>query len=115
MQSGALVVPLIGHRNAVTTAAFSPDGNWIVTGSTDGTARTWTTENGNQRSILAGHRAAVRSGVFASPGTVLTVGDDGTARLWDAGTEPRAPACRPERGEGCRRACAASSRPPTVS
>ena len=30
-----------GHRDFVTSAAFSPDGNRIVSASTDGTIRIW--------------------------------------------------------------------------
>jgi WD40 repeat protein len=32
---------LTGHRDAVTSAAFSPDGRQVVTTSWDGTARLW--------------------------------------------------------------------------
>jgi WD40 repeat protein len=35
--------PLVlrGHEYKVTSAAFSPDGTWIATGSRDNTARVW--------------------------------------------------------------------------
>jgi WD40 repeat protein len=35
--------PLDGHTNGVTGVAFSPDGNTIVSGSTDDTLRLWPT------------------------------------------------------------------------
>ncbi len=34
-------IVLRGHRGAVTSAAFSPDGSHVVTASRDGTARYW--------------------------------------------------------------------------
>ena len=37
-QKPRLVVP-IGHTNAVLSVAFSPDGNYVLTGSGDGTAK----------------------------------------------------------------------------
>ena len=37
--SGQLVLYLQGHTRPLTGATFSPDGNWILTGSEDGTAR----------------------------------------------------------------------------
>src|SRR6476659_4690111 len=35
------IAVLRGHENTVTSAAFSPDGSRIVTGSSDKTARIW--------------------------------------------------------------------------
>jgi WD40 repeat protein len=39
--SGAEVLTLRGHTLAVTSAAFSPDGSRVVTGSYDHTAKIW--------------------------------------------------------------------------
>src|SRR5213075_3257585 len=58
----------------------------------DHTARVWGAtpdKAGRLISILAAHTGAVTSAVFSSDGrSVLTAADDGTARLWDPGSDP---------------------------
>jgi WD40 repeat protein len=44
--SGTKVVPLRGHDNFVLSAAFSPDGTRIVSGSADKTSRIWDVVSG---------------------------------------------------------------------
>jgi WD40 repeat protein len=43
---GAVVASKIPHTGAVSQAAFSPDGRWVVTGSYDQTARVWEAATG---------------------------------------------------------------------
>jgi WD40 repeat protein len=43
-EDGRLVAVLRGHRNRVSTLAFSPDGRRLASGSWDGTARLWSME-----------------------------------------------------------------------
>jgi serine/threonine protein kinase/WD40 repeat protein len=45
---------LRGHRERVFDVAFSPDGEWIATGSLDYTARIWETRTGQNVAILSG-------------------------------------------------------------
>jgi WD40 repeat protein len=45
---------LRGHRERVLDVAFSPDGEWIATGSLDYTARIWETRTGQTVAILPG-------------------------------------------------------------
>ncbi len=40
-ESGQQKMVLQGHTDSVSSAAYSPDGRWIVTASGDGTARVW--------------------------------------------------------------------------
>ena len=54
---GSDVLRLIrGHTGTVADVAFAPDGRTIVTGSYDGTARTWDVATGRPRVTFAGHR-----------------------------------------------------------
>jgi WD40 repeat protein len=66
-------------------AAFSADGQRLVTASADKTARIWDPETGATVQVLAGHEA--RSAAFSPDGRqVVTASEDRTARIWDAGT-----------------------------
>ena len=74
--------------DAVSSAAFSPDGKRIVTASADKTARLWDAETGKPiGEPLTGHKDAVLSAAFSPDGKrIVTASDDKTARLWDAET-----------------------------
>ena len=58
-RTGAQLVVLPGHGNAVEFAAYSPDGTRIVTASADKTARIWDARTGAQLAVLSGHGDAV--------------------------------------------------------
>jgi len=65
--------------------AFSPDGQTILTGSFDKTARIWDAATGNELRRFEGHADWVSSVAFSPDGRyVLTGSYDNTARLWDA-------------------------------
>jgi WD40 repeat protein len=82
----AVVKPLwnlAGHLAAVTSAKFSPDGRFVLTGSNDMTARLWDVNTGKLVSVLRGHKGAVQKGAFSPNGEfMLTTGTDNRARVW---------------------------------
>ena len=51
---------LRGHAKAVLSAAFSPDGARIVSGSADATMRLWETASGHEHLVIRGHDGQVR-------------------------------------------------------
>jgi len=80
---------LLGHRDEVLAAAFSPDGQRLATTSRDKTARLWDTTTGKLLFTLTGHEAAVIFAVFSPDGRrVLTLapGPDRSAIIWDTAT-----------------------------
>ncbi|MFT3717311.1 KGGVGR-motif variant AAA ATPase [Pseudorhodoferax sp.] len=76
-------VVLSGHTDPVWHAAFSPDGQTVLTASADNTARLWD-RSGQVLAELRGHTDPVWHAAFSPDGqTVLTASWDKTARLWD--------------------------------
>jgi len=75
------------HEQAITSAAWSPDGLRIVTASADGTAHLWDAASGKPLGEPMRHEATVIFAAFSpAGGRVVTASADGTARLWDAAT-----------------------------
>ena len=77
---------LQGHRAAVLVVAFSPDGQALASGSTDGTVKVWDAVTGQERAGFEGHKGLVRACAFSPDGKVLATGDnEALVRLWMAG------------------------------
>ncbi|PPQ89185.1 hypothetical protein CVT25_001153 [Psilocybe cyanescens] len=77
-----------GHTDAINSVAFSPDGNWIASGSDDFTICVWNTSTG-QLGIgpMRGHNRNVTSVVFSPDGRWIASGsDDKTICLWNTST-----------------------------
>ena len=66
------------------SAAFSPDGNRVVSGGSDFLVRIWDIKEGQEVAPRPGHTLPLRSVGLSKDGRfVLTGGDDATMRLWD--------------------------------
>lgn len=78
-------VVLKGHKNTLTSAAFSQDGQRIVTASRDNTARVWRIDGNGEPVVLEGHENGVTSAWFSPDGQrIATASRDGTVRVWRA-------------------------------
>ncbi|MDH3528628.1 MAG: caspase family protein [Acidobacteriota bacterium] len=91
-----------GHKDAVNSVAFSPDGRHVLTGSEDRTARLWETETGKEVHRFEGHANPVKAVAFSpSDSSVIATGGGDcfpmgffesnfakncTARLWNLNT-----------------------------
>lgn len=78
---------LRGHKRAVSCLKFSPNGQWIATGSADATIKIWSSSTGTLEHTLEGHLAGINTLTWSPDSTTLASGsDDKSIRLWDAQT-----------------------------
>jgi WD40 repeat protein/serine/threonine protein kinase/class 3 adenylate cyclase len=79
---------MLNHRGWVPSAAFSPDGDLIVTaGGTDTLARLWDARTGRELRQLVGHNLGVLTLAFSPDGKrIVTSGWDATVKVWHAET-----------------------------
>lgn len=84
--SGRQTGALKGHSDAVLSIAYSRDGNKLLTGSYDNTARLWDLSSGASRE-LKGHDWWVWSAVFSpDEQRIATASQDGSVIVWSATT-----------------------------
>ena len=83
IRDNAKGLELHAHSQGLTNAAFSVDGQYIVTTSYDNTARVWKVQDGSLVRALEGHSADVLSASFSDSGEyVATSSMDRTAIVW---------------------------------
>src|SRR5215471_6948897 len=86
LQSSSRLV-LLGHRDTVSSVAWSPDGTKLATASQDKTAKVWDAHGRGELLTLPGHDGSVTSIAWSPDGkTIATASDDGTSKLWEAAT-----------------------------
>src|SRR5262249_16742969 len=72
-----------GHTGLVTAAALSDDGKWLVTGSSDQTARLWDAVSGKEIQTFKGHTSAVSFVALSRDARWLVAGGADAIRVWD--------------------------------
>ena len=86
-QTGTEVNLLTEHTGTIYNIAFSPDGQTIVSGSSDKTIRLWDVATGYTLKTLIGHTDRIYSVAFSPDGKMIASrGGDGTLHLWDVNT-----------------------------
>ncbi|HAX85896.1 MAG TPA: type IV secretion protein Rhs [Cyanobacteria bacterium UBA11370] len=78
---------LEGHKSAVYSVSFSPDGKTLASASGDKTIKLWDVATGKQITTLKGHTNSVSSVSFSPDGKTLAFASgDKTIKLWDVAT-----------------------------
>jgi WD40 repeat protein len=84
LASGHVLRTLVGHTDRVTSVAFAPNANILVSGSWDKTIKMWDTGTGRMLRTLSGHTASVSSVAYSPNGRLLASGGwDEFVMLWD--------------------------------
>ncbi len=92
-----LGAPLVAHKGTVVSMAFSPDGQTLVSGSTDGTVRLWDVLTGRALGPAFSMGDVSAGAVAFAPdgGAVLIDANDNTLRRWETDEQVlRTRACR---------------------
>jgi WD40 repeat protein len=76
--------PLNGHKDAVTSIAFSADGKRFATGSSDTTVQLWDAQTYKSYATLKGPRKVVSLAFLPDGKRLVTASEDGRVRLWDS-------------------------------
>ncbi len=74
---------LTGHKDAITSLAFSPDGAWLLSGSFDRTVCLWRLPSEVPEKVFKGHKDTVLAVAFSADGQWMgAASGDGTVRVW---------------------------------
>jgi WD40 repeat protein len=68
----------VGHRRAIRSVAFSPDGRWLASGAKDNTIKIWDVASGRLLRTLYGHGSPVNALAVSPDGKILASGSGNT-------------------------------------
>lgn len=85
-------IKVLEHTDSVRDVAFDPEGRWLATGASNGSARLYDFGGDYTYRTLAGHHASVNAVAFSPDGHWLATGSsDATLLLWDLDEPEREP------------------------
>jgi len=82
--SGERVRALAEHPGLASAVAWSPSGEMLISGGSDGMLRWWEVQGGQCVRVQEAHQGTVQSLKVSPDGSMLaSCGDDGAIMLWD--------------------------------
>ncbi|MBA3533734.1 MAG: hypothetical protein H0T73_17595, partial [Ardenticatenales bacterium] len=73
-----------GPEGSIRSVAVTPDGQFVVSGSRDGTVRVWNFETGKSEAMSHGHKSSVKAVSVTPDGRyAISASDDKTLIVWD--------------------------------
>ncbi|MBK8704333.1 MAG: WD40 repeat domain-containing protein [Saprospiraceae bacterium] len=84
-QTPNLVLPY-AHVQSITALAYSPDGNFMISGDAGGEIKIWDLRNGIQARTIAAHAESIDHLSFSGDRVFVSGGKDGLVKGWDLTT-----------------------------
>ena len=84
VDTGEQQLELLGHRDIVYAATFSPDESMVATAGYDRNILLWDVKSGEELNVLKGHNGAIFDVVFSPNGQILaSASADETVKIWN--------------------------------
>ena len=81
--SGTQIAELTEHQSSITTVVFSPSGEHLVSGDTDGKLVVWRVQSWEKQHAFIGHAEPLRIAAFHPNGKQFVTADRASIFLWD--------------------------------
>ncbi|MDE0398021.1 MAG: WD40 repeat domain-containing protein [Candidatus Poribacteria bacterium] len=81
--SGIQIAELTEHQRSITTVVFSPSGEYLVSGDTDGKLVVWNIHRWEKQHAFIGHAEPLRAAAFHPNGKQFATVDRASIFLWD--------------------------------